>query len=136
MTSAKRKVKFVTLGDLRKHEVVQENNNMAMQTFNDELDEISNSPTSSTRYGSSQTATAAAPATTPKPQATVHEAPNPKAAAADVDNENCDTDFDDKRVYDRPGQLNQCRPGKGQGSSLCVRSERVDQPPNRQGSLR
>lgn len=86
---------------------------MAMQTFNDELDEIPTAQQAAPAAAATKTATAAAPAATPKPQAT-EEVTTPKAAApADVDNENCDTDFDDKRVYDRPGQLNQVRPEKG-----------------------
>jgi hypothetical protein len=68
------------------------------------------------------TATAAAPAQVasapaPKPAAPV------KAAVAEEDetptvndNESLDTDFDDEKVYARPGQLNQCRPEKGKAA--------------------
>ena len=84
-----------------------------MQTFDDDFENIPTTP---------KTATAAAPAPAP-----VASAPAPKPAAAPAakaaveeedpkavtDNESLDTDFDDEKVYARPGQLNQCRPDKG-----------------------
>jgi hypothetical protein len=87
---------------------------MPLQTFNDELDDL---PVSSTPVATAttQTATAAAPAQKPTPAAATavdDEDENPAATVVD-DNENLATDFDDERVYARPGQLNQCRPDKG-----------------------
>jgi hypothetical protein len=88
---------------------------MAMQTFNDELDDL---PTS-TPAPAAHTAAAAAPAPTPTPKATPSvaaavddEDENPAAPVVE-DNESLDTDFDDEKVFARPGQLNQCRPEKG-----------------------
>ncbi len=87
---------------------------MAMQTFNDELDDLPTATPAAT-----QTAAAAAPAQTPTPKATPSvaaavddEDENPAAPAVD-DNESLDTDFDDEKVFARAGQLNQCRPEKG-----------------------
>lgn len=96
---------------------------MAMNTFNDELDEVT-TPVTRAQATAVTAATAAAPAQThaPKPQATTVEEDEPKAAAGGApvksggDDDNLDTDFDDKRVYDRPGQLNQCRPEKGKAA--------------------
>jgi hypothetical protein len=90
--------------------------NAGFQTFDDELDAVPTTPApAQTQARPAQAATAAAPA---------HSAKQHAAAAADeeetpakvADNENLDTDFDDKRVYDRPGQLNQCRPDKGKAA--------------------
>lgn len=82
---------------------------MAMQTFDDELDTVAVAPTATPQ--ATPAAAAAAKTATVAPQAAPVEEDSPKAAAAD--NESLDTDFDDKRVYDRPGQLNQIRPEKG-----------------------
>jgi hypothetical protein len=88
-----------------------------MQTFNDELDEV---PTQATPAAKAHAATAAAPAQThthtPKPVVAEEQETPTAATAAGGDDDNLDTDFDDKRVYDRPGQLNQCRPEKGKAA--------------------
>jgi hypothetical protein len=98
---------------------------MAMNTFNDELEDVTTpTPTVKTPTQNTQaTATAAAPApaqtkTTPKQTAAVADdddipTGNSKSAADEEDDdENLSTDFDDAKVYIRTGQLNQCRPGE------------------------
>jgi hypothetical protein len=100
--------------------------NAGFQTFDDELDAVPTPAAQPQQQARpAQTATAAAPA-----QHAAHAAHSAKAttaaaavaeedeapAAKVADNENLDTDFDDKRVYDRPGQLNQCRPEKGKAA--------------------
>jgi len=97
---------------------------MAMQTFNDELEDLTPAtPTATTAKATS--AAAAAPAPTPK------ATPAKAAVAADDedntpttngkvdDNENLDTDFDDDKVFARPGQIDQCRPEKGKAARFC-----------------
>jgi hypothetical protein len=102
---------------------------MAMQTFDDEFESI---PAATTTATTAQ----ATPAAQPKPQqqaaqpaaqthaATHHTAAATKAAvSADEDeptpsahddaDEGLDTDFDDEKIYDRPGQLDIIRPDKG-----------------------
>jgi hypothetical protein len=88
-----------------------------MQTFNDELDDL---PTASTpapvQATQTATATAAAPAPAAKPTpvrvAVDDEDENPAAPTVE-DNESLDTDFDDEKVFARPGQLTKCSPDKG-----------------------
>ena len=95
---------------------------MQLQTFDEDFDNLPTTPKTTTPSN-----TAAATATAPA-QAAVTPAPKPaaapvKAAAAveedepasktTVNDESLDTDFDDERVYARPGQLNQVRPEKG-----------------------
>ncbi len=99
---------------------------MQLQTFDDDFDAIPTTPKTTTPQA---TATApapvasapATPAQTPKPAA----APAPTTAAsveeeetpaAVSDNESLDTDFDDEKVFARPGQLDQCRPEKGKAA--------------------
>src|SRR5271157_2621048 len=87
--------------------------NMAMKTFNDELDEVT--PAAKAHVA----AATPAPTQSPKPQ--------PAAAAAataaveeedDIptpaggDGEDLATDFEDEKIYYRHGQLDQCRPEK------------------------
>src|SRR5208337_1093548 len=96
---------------------------MAVPTFDAELDDIKPTKTHAQPVVAAApvTATAAAPAPapaavtvpTPAPAAVVFddEPAKPKAAVKS-DADNCDTDFDDEDVYKRPGQLDQCRPGK------------------------
>ena len=93
---------------------------MQMQTFDEDFDNLPTTPKTTTPSNTAAAATAPA-------QAAVTPAPKPAAqkAAAAVeedepaskttvnDNESLDTDFDDERVYARPGQLNQVRPEKG-----------------------
>lgn len=88
---------------------------MAMQTFNDELDDLPTPAAASTPAPTQTAATAAAPAqkATPAAKVAVDDDDENPAATAVADNENLDTDFDDEKVYARPGQLNQCRPEKG-----------------------
>ena len=96
---------------------------MAMQTFDDELDDNTTPKPQAQPAQAAQTAAAAAPATAATPKATQpaakqtatpveDESPSPKKA----EDENLDTDFDDEKVYARPGQLNQCRPDKGKAA--------------------
>ena len=87
---------------------------MAMQTFNDELDDLPTATPAATQH-----AAAAAPAQTPTPKATPSvaaavddEDENPAAPTVE-DNESLDTDFDDEKVFARPGQLTKCAPDKG-----------------------
>ena len=84
-----------------------------MQTFDDDFENIPTTPKPTTQ-------SAAAPAPAPVASAPkAAPAPAPKAAAVEEedhkidDNENLSTDFDDEKVYARPGQLNQVRPEKG-----------------------
>ena len=103
--------------------------NAGFQTFDDELDAVPTQAAPAQQARPAQAATAAAPAQTHAAPAQTHAAHSTKATAAaaaaeedetpakaKVDDENLDTDFDDKRVYDRPGQLNQCRPDKGKAA--------------------
>lgn len=82
---------------------------MNMQTFDDDFENIS----------APKTAAAAAAAPAPAASAPKQAAPTAKTAAEEDspkkvdDNESLDTDFDDEKVYARPGQLEQCRPDKG-----------------------
>lgn len=69
------------------------------------------------------TATAAAPAPvpvasapTPKPETTAKAAAEEDETPMVTDNESLDTDFDDEKVFARPGQLDQCRPDKGKAA--------------------
>jgi len=87
---------------------------LPMQSFDDDFDGIATAPKTTTA-----TAQAAAPApvsTTPKaaaaPKAAVVEEEENNSTTTD-DDENLSTDFDDEKVYARPGQLNQLRPEKG-----------------------
>lgn len=93
---------------------------MAMQ-FDDEFESI---PVTKTATQGAATAAATAPAPAQAGNASavpVASAKPAKAAAADEedapkgssDEENLSTDFDDEKVYARPGQLNQVRPDKG-----------------------
>jgi hypothetical protein len=95
---------------------------MAMQTFNDELDDI---PTAAPKPAATAAPATAAPATAApataasaaqKTVTAVVAEDEDEVAAAVEDNESLDTDFDDEKVYYRPGQLNQCRPDKGKAS--------------------
>jgi hypothetical protein len=89
---------------------------MAVPTFNeDELDFVT-----VTKTPPAATAAAVAPAQ-PKPPAPVAAAAKPHVeevfeeetpGKAKAEADNCDTDFDDEKVYVRPGQLDQCRPEK------------------------
>lgn len=88
---------------------------MQMQTFDEDFDNLPTTPKTAT-----STATAAAPAPAASAPAPAQSKPVAKAAVEEEDskttvndNENLDTDFDDERVYARPGQLNQVRPEKG-----------------------
>lgn len=89
---------------------------MAMQTFNDELDEIQTPVTASVVATKPAAVTASAQAVVQAAVKQVEEDTSPAPPATLTDNENLDTDFDDKRIYDRPGQLNQCRPEKGKAA--------------------
>jgi hypothetical protein len=92
---------------------------MQLQTFDDDFDNIQTAPktttTQSTAAATAPAAAASAPAkSTPPAKATAaaEEETTPKGTTVD-DNENLSTDFDDEKVYARPGQLNQVRPDKG-----------------------
>jgi hypothetical protein len=100
---------------------------MAMQTFDDDFESI---PTTQQVAPAQKAQTAAAPATRaaappvqpPKPPVTAassNEDDEDEVAAVE-DNENLDTDFNDEKVYLRPGQLNQCRPDKGKASRFAL----------------
>ena len=97
---------------------------MAMQTFNDDLEDVV--VTQPTATAKTATAAAAAPAPTPKAtpakQAAVaadDEDNTPTTSGKVDDNENLDTDFDDDKVFARPGQIDQCRPEKGKAARFC-----------------
>ena len=93
-----------------------------MQTFDEDFDNLpTTKPTTQTAAATAPAPVASAPAKTAAPAPT----PAPAAAAAVEeeespakidDNENLSTDFDDEKVYARPGQLNQCRPEKGKAA--------------------
>ena len=92
---------------------------MPMKTFDDELDETTPAkqqpqaqPAAAAAAAATATATAPAPTTAAKSKSVEDDEPA-KAAAAAADDDNLDTDFDDEKVYARPGQLNQVRPDKG-----------------------
>jgi hypothetical protein len=89
---------------------------MQMQ-FDDEFENIPVTP--KTTAPQSAAAAAPAPAASAPPRqppakatAAAVEEDSPKGTTVD-DNENLSTDFDDEKVYARPGQLNQIRPDKG-----------------------
>jgi hypothetical protein len=97
---------------------------MNMQTFDEDFDNLPTTPKTATTTPSNTAAAATAPAQASTPAPTPTPAPKPAAAAAKAaveedesttaaDDENLSTDFDDERVYARPGQLNQVRPEKG-----------------------
>jgi hypothetical protein len=100
---------------------------MNMQTFDDDFENIPTTPKTTTGSAATAPAPVASAPATPAP-ATPAAAPKatPPAAKAAVeededtsavtDNESLDTDFDDEKVYARPGQLNQCRPEKGKAA--------------------
>jgi hypothetical protein len=79
---------------------------MNLQTFDDDFENI---PTTKAATGAA-TAAAPAPAATPAKAAAAVEGDETPTVK---DNESLDTDFDDEKVYARPGQLDQCRPDKG-----------------------
>ncbi len=97
---------------------------MAMQTFDDDFESVP------TQQVPAQKTQAAAPAPaqqhTQAPKQQVAAAPAPVVeededeAVVAEDNESLDTDFDDEKVYLRPGQLNQCRPDKGKASRFAL----------------
>jgi hypothetical protein len=91
---------------------------MSMQ-FDDDFENIPTTPKTTTA-GSAATAPAPAPvasAPAPKPAAAATAAVEEDETSTTVDdNESLDTDFDDEKVYARPGQLNQCRPEKGKAA--------------------
>ena len=91
-----------------------------MQTFDEDFDNLPTTPKTTTTGSAAAPAPAAsAPVAAPKPAT----APVTAASAVEEDdsttvndNESLDTDFDDEKVYARPGQLNQCRPEKGKAA--------------------
>jgi hypothetical protein len=99
---------------------------MNMQTFDDDFESIPTAKAGTTAAAATATATApaaqagnasAVPAksTPPAKAAAAEEETSPKGTTVD-DNENLSTDFDDEKVYARPGQLNRVRPDKGKAS--------------------
>jgi hypothetical protein len=93
---------------------------MNMQTFDDDFESIPTAPKTATTGGAATAPAPAAqagnasavPAKSTKAAAAAEEETSPKGTTVD-DNENLSTDFDDEKVYARPGQLNQVRPDKG-----------------------
>jgi hypothetical protein len=89
---------------------------MQMQTFDDDFENIPTTKAGTAQSAAAPAAAATAPAkqSTPPAKATAaaEEETSPKGTTVD-DNENLATDFDDEKVYARPGQLNQVRPDKG-----------------------
>jgi hypothetical protein len=92
---------------------------MAMQTFeDDELNDVK-TPAPAARPAAAAAAAAPAQAHQPKQQPRQAVADDfdddmPKVATkAEDDSDIHDTDFDDEKVYSRPGQLNRIRPDKG-----------------------
>lgn len=91
---------------------------MQMQTFDEDFDNLPTTPKTATTTATATAAAAPAPAASapapaqPKPAAAAKAVEEDETTTA-ADNESLDTDFDDERVYARPGQLNQVRPEKG-----------------------
>jgi hypothetical protein len=86
-----------------------------MQTFDEDFDTLPATPKITAATAAPAPAPAAsAPkqAATAAPKQTAVEEDSPKVS----DNESLDTDFDDEKVYARPGQLEQCRPDKGKAA--------------------
>lgn len=87
---------------------------MQMQTFDEDFDAI---PTKAAAPApaAAPTATAAAPAT--KQQAAAKALAQEEGDSSEgTEAEDLATDFDDEKVYARPGQLDQCRPDKGKAA--------------------
>lgn len=92
-----------------------------LQTFDDDFESIPVSAPAVKAAAAVQAAppaaaTAAAAAPAPKATPAKAAAVEEEAAPSVDDNESLDTDFEDERVYARPGQLNQIRPEKGKAA--------------------
>lgn len=92
---------------------------MQMQTFDDDFESIPTTPKTTTpsSAAAAPAPAASAPASAPAPATQPAKTAAPAASTTEeVDNESLDTDFDDEKVYARPGQLDQCRPEKGKAA--------------------